>query len=107
MALLDEESFRKTFGKKMLCVSDDEEPPVPFWSYLEEIPVQDFQGYDCSEGNVQWVWRDEAGHFEHVLIDTKEDKDVFMVVVLDLSTKQVFGHRLLDLKREYGLRGSQ
>jgi hypothetical protein len=53
---------------------------------------------------VQWIWRSEDWRFEHVLIDTKEDKDVFMVVILDLVKRAVAGHRLMDFKHEYGLR---
>jgi hypothetical protein len=104
MPLLDENAFRKTFGKKMVRVSASGNTSVPFWSYVDHIPIADFQGFDCSAGRVQWVWREDGGRFEHILIDAKEDKDVFMVVVLDLLNNQVLGHRLMDFKREYGLR---
>jgi hypothetical protein len=104
MPLLDETAFQKTFGNKMVRVGASGNTPVPFWSYVDDIPIADFQGFDCSAGSVQWVWREDGGRFEHILIDAKEDKDVFMVVVLDLLNKEVFGHRLIDFKREYGLR---
>lgn len=104
MPLLDEASYRSTFGKKMQRVAADGNAPFPFWSYVDGIPKEDFQGYDCSEGSVQWVWRDADGRFEHILIDAKQDKDVFMAIVLDLQKKLVAGHRLMDFKHEYGLR---
>ena len=88
----------------MQRVSADGNAPFPFWSYVDQIPKEDYQGFDCSEGSVQWVWRADDGRFEQILIDTKEDKDVFMAIVLDLQKKQVVGHRLMDFKREYGLR---
>src|SRR5579885_2825604 len=102
MPLLDEAAYRKTFGKKMLRVSPDGNAPFPFWHYVDQIPKEDFKGFDCSEGSVQWVWREEGGRFEHILIDTKEDKDVFMVVILDMLKQEVVGHRLMDFKSEYG-----
>jgi hypothetical protein len=37
-----------------------------------------------------------------VLINT-EDRNIFMVLVLDQEAGAVHGHRLLDLNREYGL----
>jgi hypothetical protein len=104
MPLLDENAYRTTFGAKMLRIRADGNAPFPFWDYVERIPSEDFRGYDCSEGSVQWIWRSDDGRFEHVLIDTNEDKDVFMVVVLDLVKKEVVGHRLMDFKHEYGLR---
>ena len=106
MPLLDADTYKTTFGKKMLRVSADGSAPFPFWSYVDQIPKEDFQGFDCSDGSVQWVSREEGGRFEHILIDAKEDKDVFMVIVLDLAKKKVAGHRLMDFKREYGLRES-
>jgi hypothetical protein len=104
MSLLDEAAYRKTFGKKMLRVSAKGNAPFPFWNYVEQIPKEDFKGFDCSEGSLRWIWREEGGRFEHILIDTKEDTDVFMVVILDIINGEVFGHRLMDFKREYGLR---
>ena len=104
MPLLDEHAYRATFGSRMTRVPSDGNAPFPFWSYVDQIPSEDFQGYDCSEGSVQWVWRSDDGRFEHVLIDAKQDKDVFMAVVLDLTKREVVGHRLMDFKREYGLR---
>jgi hypothetical protein len=104
MPLLDDASYRSAFGKKMQRVAASGDVPFPFWSYVDAIPQEDYQGYDCSDGSVQWVWRDENDRFEHILIDTKEDRDVFMVVVLDLQKKHVVGHRLMDFKREYGRR---
>ncbi len=106
MPLLDELAYRKTFGKKMLRVDADGNAPFPFWSYVDQIPKVDYQGFDCSSGSVQFIWREDGGQFEHILIDTKEDSEVFMIIVLDLQKKQVVGHRLMDFNREYGLRGS-
>ena len=107
MPLLDESGFLKASGKKMIRRDADGNAPFPFWSYFDQIPQDDFRGYDCSDGSVQYVWRDDEGRFEHVLVDTKNDKDVFMTIVLDLINKQVIGHRLMDFKGEYGLRESQ
>lgn len=104
MPLLDDVTYKSTFGEKMLRLGADGNAPFSFWSYVDSIPKEDFQEYDCSEGSVQWVWRGDDGLFEHILIDTKEDKDVFMVIVLDLQKKQPLGHRLVDFKHEYGLR---
>ena len=88
----------------MVRVLAEKAPPFSFWPYFDQIPKEDFQGYDCSEGVVRWVWRGDDQQFEHVCIDTKEDVDVFMVIVLDLSKKKIAGHRLMDFKSEYGLR---
>ncbi len=104
MPLLDKDAFSKVWTEKMVRVGADEAPPFDFWPYVEKIPESDYAGFDCTEGAVCWSWRTNDGRFEHVLISTKEDKDVFMAVILDRAKREVVGHHLLNLTREYGLR---
>ena len=103
MNRLDEAAFKTTFGASMQRVSGDEGIPFDFWPYFDQIPEADFEGFECTEGRVDWVWRTDDGLFEHVLINTREDADVFMVLVLDRQARAVFGHRILNLKNEYGI----
>ena len=42
------------------------------------------------------------GPYEHVLVNS-EDRNVFMVLLLDREAGLVYGHRLFDLNCEYGL----
>ena len=102
MALLTKESFLTTFKAPMQAVSMDAVPPLDFWPYFQSIPIQDFESFDCSAERVENAWRDSTGKFEHVLINS-QDKNVFMVIVIDCVSGTVFGHRLLNLNREYGL----
>jgi hypothetical protein len=103
MNRLDETAFKATFREPMQRVGDDEEPPFDFWTYFEQIPEADFEGFDCSEGQVDIAWRTGDGRFEHILVNTREDLDAFMVIVLDRDTNSVLGHRFLNLKKEYGI----
>jgi hypothetical protein len=100
---LAEDEFRATFAAPMQRAGPDAEPPIDFWPYFEEIPPEDFEGYDCSAGVVTYVWRGGDGRYEHVLVNS-EDRDVFMVIVLDLRAAAIAGHHLLDLPQWYGLR---
>jgi hypothetical protein len=102
MPLLTSEQYLATFGESRNRVGPDEPPPFDFWPYFEAIPVADFDGHDCSAGVVENAWRMSRGGFEHVLVNS-EDRNVFMVLVLDRESGVVYGHRLLDLNREYGL----
>ena len=86
----------------MKRVDLDAGPPFPFWNYFDAIPADDFEGHDCSVGSVGHAWNDSTDSFQHVLINT-ENKNVFMVIVLDLRNASILGHRLLDLNHEYGL----
>lgn len=86
----------------MLRVGSDETAPFDFWDYFNAIPEVDFKGCDCSDGSVDYVYRDEGGQYEHVLINSNR-QSLYMVLVLDLANARVVGHRLLDLNDEYGL----
>ena len=101
MPELDEQAFAATFGAKMIRVEGP--PPFDFWPYVELIPDVDYNGYDCSDGEVTNVWRSDDGCYEHVLINTKDDPNVFMAIVLDLHESCVMGHRILNLNKEYSL----
>ncbi|WP_050025273.1 hypothetical protein [Verrucomicrobium sp. BvORR034] len=102
MKHLTESEFRATFAGPMQRVALDTEPPVPFWDYFDAIPTDQFAGHDSSVGSVSHAWTDATGRFQHVLVDT-DDKNIFMVIVLDLRKRSVFGHRLLNLNDEYGV----
>ena len=100
---LTETEFKKTFGDKMIRLGDHEAPPFDFWPYVETINPDDYEGYDCSDGFVDWVYKTQDEKYQHVLINSKEDKDVFMAIILDTENMNVVGHHLLNLKMEYGL----
>jgi hypothetical protein len=85
----------------MRRVPTDGYPPFDFWSYVDGIPPEDFEGHQIQQ-TVTWAWEDANGRYQHVLLDT-EDKNVFMVIILELWRREIFGHRLLDLNLEYGL----
>lgn len=74
---------------------DRGEPVVDFWEYVAMIPAADFDFADCRAGNVTHVYRMED-KYEHVLINSQY-QGVAMVIVVDLQSQSVYGHRLLDL----------
>ena len=102
MKRLSKAEYLATMGQPMKRLPSDAGPSFEFWHYFYGIPESEFRGHDFSAGSVTYVWEHPAGNIQHVLVDS-EDKNVFMVLVLDISSRSVLGHRLLDLNREYGL----
>lgn len=102
MNKLSEAEYLATMAEPMTRLPSTARAPFLFWDYFDAIPSEDFEGHDCSEGRVNYVWQDPSKSFLHVLVDS-DDKNVFMVLVLDIPNGRVLGHRLLDLNREYGL----
>ena len=102
MKQLTEGEFHATFTNKMTKIAPNASPPFDFWDYFENIPESDFGDHDCSAGEVDQVYQTAGGRYQHVLVKSTE-KNVFMVVVLNLKDRVVYGHRLLDLNEAYGL----
>jgi hypothetical protein len=68
--------------------------------YLAAIPIADLRGH-IAENWAEHVYRSNNGRYDHVLFPT-EDKNIFLVVVVDLLGENVLGHYLLNLNAEYG-----
>lgn len=102
MNRLSETEFHATCTNEMSPIDISVGRPFDFWPYFDAIPKQDFEGFDCSNGSVECAYRNSEGSFEHVLIKSQV-QNVYMVLVLDLQKKQVHGHRLLNLDKEYRL----
>ena len=87
----------------MTALSDEDDVgEVEIWSYISAIPESDFDGFTIGDNDVMAVRRTGDRRYDHVLIPT-ETKNVFLVIVVDLSSKAVFGHHVLNLNDKYGL----
>lgn len=102
MHRISDDEWPGYFAEPMQRLSHEAEPPFDFWPYVEGIPVEDFEGFDCSAGQVHYAYRHPLGRFEHILINSN-DRNVFMVIVLDRDASSVVGHHLLRLDELYGL----
>ena len=99
---LTETEFNATFSTKMLKVTETAENVIDIWPYVHSIPMSDLEGQRIRDQTVESVYRSGDGRYDHVLVMT-ETKNVYLVIIVYLKENAVFGHRLLDLNREYGL----
>lgn len=93
---LSEVEFKMTFGKKMTDVTHQEIDPIDIWPYVEKVRKGN------SNVDVESVYRNETETFDHVLLPSYSTNE-YLVIVVDLMKREVFGHYLLDLKKEYGI----
>lgn len=102
MHRISDDEWPRYFAEPMRRLSQDAEPPFEFWPYVEQIPLEHFEGFDCSAGQVDYAYLHPNGKYEHILINSN-DRNVFMVIVLDTDASSVVGHHLLRLDELYGL----
>jgi siderophore synthetase component len=88
-------------GSLMNDVTATAEPVVDIWPYVEELVHEDLvSAYVFENCLVEKCYRNDAGSYEHVLLPTG-DLNIFMVLIIQLSTESIFGHYLLDLEALY------
>jgi hypothetical protein len=99
---LTEGEFKATFISEMHNVTDTATDVLDIWPYVESVPACELEGHSIYDHFFECVYRSGDDCFDHVLVLTRT-KNVFLVVVVDLFHGSIYGHRLLDLNREYGL----
>jgi hypothetical protein len=97
---LSAEAFNDTFQAPMQDVITTAEQILDIWTYVDAIPVADLEGFELAD--VAYVYLNQNGRYEHVLIAT-EDKNVFFVIVIDVKQVKIHGYHLLNLVELYGL----
>ncbi|MCO6048130.1 hypothetical protein NG895_29905 [Aeoliella sp. ICT_H6.2] len=75
---------------------------IDIWPYVQVVPLDDLLGNAIHDQFIEKVYRDASNRYDHVLVMTRT-KNVFLVIVVDLEAKAIFGHHLLDLNEKYGL----
>lgn len=93
---LSEEEFKMTFGKKMTDVTHQVIDPIDIWSYVEKVRKGN------SNKDVESVYSNDTESFDHVLL-LSSSSNKYLVIVIDLLKRKVFGHYFLDLNKEYGI----
>jgi len=101
--ILTEKEFKETMMDKMVDVTSTAEPIVDIWPYVQQLTRdKEVSNYVYDNQLVEMVSRNDKGTFDHVLLPT-DDKNIFVVIIVDLRNEKVKGHFRLDLNKEYGL----
>ncbi|CAN5772329.1 hypothetical protein BH11BAC7_BH11BAC7_25720 [soil metagenome] len=92
-----------TQGPKMVDVTETAEPIVDIWPYVEQL-VKDnvVLKYVLDKQLIEADCRNSANSFDHVLLPT-ENKNIFIIVIVDTNYRKITGHYRLNLEKEYGL----
>ena len=100
---LTTEQFKGTMTSKMIDVTSTADALLDIWPYVSQLVKQNIVlPYVFENQLVELVYRDEHNTFEHVLLPT-EDRNKFVVLVINLNNKTILGHFPLEFKKEYGL----
>ena len=99
--LLTEDDYKATMSQ-MVNITETAVPVDNFWVYVESLVIEGVVAKHLYENElVELVYRNREELFDHVLLPTPE-KNVFIVIVVDLTVQDIYGHYVLDLNEEYG-----
>ncbi|MEM7164266.1 MAG: hypothetical protein AAF581_02310 [Planctomycetota bacterium] len=96
MKRLTRGEFDATFTNPMRPLGAGTQAPFDYWGYFDEIPLGDFRGVDCRGRRVSNVYQTSGQRYQHVLIESNRES-TFMVLVLTVPEKVVYGHHLLEV----------
>jgi hypothetical protein len=100
---LTEAIFKATTEGKMTNVTEQPGDCIDIWPYVRMVQQLVALPQQVVDGQfVEYVYRSEFGHYDHVLVPAGRF-NVFLVIVVDRVHGSVYGHRILDLNAEYGL----
>ena len=105
---LTAEEYKATMSDKMqdlteTDLADTDFPATEIWEYVAELVTKDIlPKYVLESEVVEKLYRNQD-FYDHILLPTNEE-NVFVVVVIDLETEEIYGHHILDLNKEYGLK---
>lgn len=100
---LTEIEFKATFTDKMIDVTETAELVVDIWPYVEQLTADKVVNkYTFDNALIEKVYRNQTNTFDQVLLPTP-DKNIFIIILIDLVNEKIKGHYRLDLNTEYGL----
>lgn len=99
---LTKDEFLACSTPPMTNVMGKEEAATDIWPYVDQIDLDALRLPALND--VRYVYRDAPGRYDQVLIGTARF-NAFLVVVVDLRSRSVHGHRVFDLNAEYGVVG--
>lgn len=72
------------------------------WPYVEKVLPKDYTGFEICWRYVPLVYKTADGAYDHVYVSTRT-QNVFLIVLRNNRSGQIYGHHLLNLNVEYGI----
>jgi hypothetical protein len=101
MKELTKKEFESTFSEKMTDITKNFTATDDVWAYIDELNTEKYNISKHVKDNklIEKVYVDSHKTYEQILIPTV-NKSVYLIIVISLKNKNVFGHHLLDLSKK-------
>lgn len=100
---LTEKEYLDTMAGGMKNITDTAEMLADIWAYVESFSVRMLLSeYGFEHRLIEAVYENGTKTFQHVML-FGDRENVYVVIVVDVANREVFGHYYLDLNNKYGL----
>ena len=86
----------------MTDVTNTADEVVNVWPYVEIVLSTEFAEQETDSWDVEFVYINQPKSYQHILINTQIE-NAYLVIVVDVIGKSIFGHHFLNLNQKYGL----
>jgi hypothetical protein len=102
---LTKKEFKATFSEKMNDVTNVADAIVDIWEYVEALETSEYfiNDYIIEKRLIEKVYRNSINTYDQILIPTIKN-NVYLIIIVDIKKGNIFGHYLLDLNEEYGIK---
>lgn len=102
MKQLTDAEFESTFTPPMIDITSNAEELLDIWPYIDKVIAAEYATAETDDWDVQYVYMNQPGSHQHILIDTGMP-NIYLVVVITVRERVIFGHYLLNLNHKYQL----
>ena len=89
-------------GSNMTDVTKSAEPLINIWYYAEQLLKNNLLSeYGFKKQLIEAVYENDEKTYQHILLFTNS-KNCYMVIVVDMINRSVYGHYYLNLNEKYG-----
>lgn len=102
---IDQEQYLQTMGNHMKNITNEAEALTDIWEYAEYLLKDSvISAYGFQNHLIEAVYINDAHTYQHVLLFTDQE-NCYVVIVIDVLQRTIFGHYILDLNKAYGING--
>ena len=101
---LSRKEFELTFSERMNDITNKSEAIIDIWEYVKLLDQSKYSidNSVINKKTVEKAYRNSIKTFDHILIPTSQ-KNMFLIIIVSIKNKNIFGHYLLDLNKEYSI----
>ena len=102
---LTKNEFKSTFSERMKNVTNTVDVIADIWKYINLLNKSEYfiDNYVIEKRLIEKVYRNSEKTYDQILIPTKKNNN-FLIIIVDIIQKNIYGHYLLDLNKEYAIK---